>query len=228
MAQYTNPEITRRTPFKQLFYLDLACAIFTCNGNPEGVIDANTGSIALSDNGLVYKKTTDNSVNGWIEIGGGSVSDVSEVIFRNSTDISNDPGGVDDTIFTIPIAAGSISQLNSFLEYCAVFTLAANANTKAIALQFGSQLLSTVSWNNSFNGLQLEIRAKLFRLTATTFRAYVTCSLPSAGNAEPFTSFADRTIVLNMDTDSIDFVVIVFGDAANDITHRMSTLSLNQ
>jgi hypothetical protein len=55
-------------------YVDDLVAIFTCNGSPEGVIFANTGSIALSDNTGVYKKTTDLSNTGWVELTGGNIT----------------------------------------------------------------------------------------------------------------------------------------------------------
>lgn len=72
MANYTNPDITELPTWKEVIYLDTRCAIFTCNGNPENVIIANTGSLALSDDGNVYKKTTDNVATGWINLSGGS------------------------------------------------------------------------------------------------------------------------------------------------------------
>lgn len=71
MAVYTNPEISELPTWKEVFYVDKRCAIFTCNGNPENVIVANTGSLALSDDGNVYKKTTDNVATGWINLSGG-------------------------------------------------------------------------------------------------------------------------------------------------------------
>ncbi|HEY7160206.1 MAG TPA: hypothetical protein VH815_03060 [Acidobacteriota bacterium] len=72
MATYTNPTIDQEITPKQLFYPDNKCAIFTCNGNPQGVIIANTGSIALSDNGSIYKKTTDDIATGWVELQSGA------------------------------------------------------------------------------------------------------------------------------------------------------------
>jgi hypothetical protein len=71
MALYTNPEISENVTWKEVVYLDTRCAIFTCNGNPENVIAANTGSLALSDDGNVYKKTTDDVDTGWINLSGG-------------------------------------------------------------------------------------------------------------------------------------------------------------
>jgi hypothetical protein len=83
MAVYTNPTIDQEVTPKQLFYPDNKCAIFTCNGNPQGVIVANTGSIALSDNGSIYKKTTDDVNTGWVELQSGAFT--SPAIISGST-----------------------------------------------------------------------------------------------------------------------------------------------
>lgn len=74
MPVYTNPLIDQEPSPKVIYYVDNKCAIFTCNASPEGVILANTGSIALSDNGSVFKKTTDDVNTGWVELTGGAVS----------------------------------------------------------------------------------------------------------------------------------------------------------
>jgi hypothetical protein len=74
MPVYTNPTIDQDISPKVVFYVDNKCAIFTCNGSPEGVILANTGSIAISDNASIYKKTTDDLTTGWVELASGTVS----------------------------------------------------------------------------------------------------------------------------------------------------------
>lgn len=67
MATYTNPTLSPvELPWKPLLYIDDQAAIFTCTGSPEGVIVANTGSKAYSDNGLEYRKTTDGVNTGWV------------------------------------------------------------------------------------------------------------------------------------------------------------------
>lgn len=74
MAQITqNPTIDRTSVqgAPGLYYLADGAAIFGCVGNPEGLIVANRRSLALSDNGNIYYKTTDGVATGWIAIGGG-------------------------------------------------------------------------------------------------------------------------------------------------------------
>ncbi len=48
-----------------VFYLDDGTAVFKCIGSPEGAIEANAGSWALSTNGLAYLKTTMGGNTGW-------------------------------------------------------------------------------------------------------------------------------------------------------------------
>lgn len=100
MPVYTNPTIDQEVSPKQLFYVDNKCAIFTCNGSPEGVILANTGSIALSDNGSVFKKTTDDVNTGWVELTGGTISSPLVVSGTNPTlsFVDTDVGDDDGTI----------------------------------------------------------------------------------------------------------------------------------
>lgn len=57
-----------------LLYLADGVAIFGCVGNPEGVIAANKRSVALSDDGNIYFKTTDTVNTGWVASGGGGGS----------------------------------------------------------------------------------------------------------------------------------------------------------
>lgn len=58
----------------QLFYLADGAAIFGCIGSPEGVILANARSIAVTELGAIYVKTTNNINTGWVLISGGGGS----------------------------------------------------------------------------------------------------------------------------------------------------------
>jgi hypothetical protein len=97
MATFTNPIIDQEFSPKVVFYPDNKCAIFTCNGSPEGIITANIGSLALSDNGSVYKKTTDDVATGWIELAA-TASVVSPLVITGSNPTINfvDTDGGDD------------------------------------------------------------------------------------------------------------------------------------
>lgn len=57
-----------------IYYFADGAALFGCIGNPEGVIAANKRSIAVSDDGNIYIKTTDNVNTGWNVNGGGGGS----------------------------------------------------------------------------------------------------------------------------------------------------------
>lgn len=96
MSVYTNPVIDQEPSPKVVYYIDNKCALFTCNGSPEGVILANTGSIALSDNGSVFKKTTDDLTTGWVELTGGTISSPLVISGTNPTLSFVDTTGGDD------------------------------------------------------------------------------------------------------------------------------------
>lgn len=67
-----NPVVDLKpTNYSGLFYLADGAAIFGCIGDPSGQIVANKRSLAISDNGSVYIKTTDGVNTGWTAIGGG-------------------------------------------------------------------------------------------------------------------------------------------------------------
>lgn len=122
MPVYTNPIVDQEPSPKVVYYVDNKCALFTCNGSPEGVILANTGSIALSDNGSVFKKTTDDLTTGWIELTGGTVSSPFVISGTNptlsfvDTDIGDDDASisVQSDLMTIGIVGGTPIVLNAF------------------------------------------------------------------------------------------------------------------
>lgn len=108
MPVYTNPIIDQEPSPKVVYYIDNKCALFTCNGSPEGVILANTGSIALSDNGSVFKKTTDDVNTGWVELTGGTQSSPFNISGANpSLNLIDTTGGDDDA--TISLDADQLS-----------------------------------------------------------------------------------------------------------------------
>ncbi len=115
MPVYTHPTIDQEISPKVVYYIDNKCALFTCNGSPEGVILANTGSIAISDNGSVFKKTTDDLTTGWVELTGGTVSSPFVISGTNptlsfvDTDAGDDDGviSVETDVMTIGIVGGT-------------------------------------------------------------------------------------------------------------------------
>jgi hypothetical protein len=121
MPVYTNPDIDQEVSPKFIYYVDNKCAIFTCNGSPEGVILANTGSIAISDNGSIYKKTTDGLTTGWIELASGTVSSPLSISGTNptlnfiDTDVGDDDGviSVQSDLMTIGIVGGTPININA-------------------------------------------------------------------------------------------------------------------
>lgn len=121
MAVYTNPIIDQELSPKAIFYLDNKCAIFTCNGSPEGVILASIGSIAHSDNGSIYKKTTDDINTGWVELTGGTISSPFVISGTNptlsfvDTDVGDDDGSISmqSDIMSLGVVPGTQIQINN-------------------------------------------------------------------------------------------------------------------
>jgi hypothetical protein len=121
MAVYTNPTIDQEVSPKFIYYVDNKCAIFTCNGSPEGIILANTGSIAISDNGSIYKKTTDDINTGWIELQSGTITSPAVISGTNptlsfvDTDVGDDDAAISlqTDLLTIGITGGTPIVINA-------------------------------------------------------------------------------------------------------------------
>jgi hypothetical protein len=128
-------------------------------------------------------------------------------------------------IQTVSIPAGTLKN-GDILYYEGEFDLFNNGNLKAIQPRFDSQPLSTNDWQNTIASTQIYFQAKIYRSTATTFRSFITGSLPFTGQANPFTQFVDRVGGSNMDTTNLSFTVSLFGAVNNDIIHRVSSLWL--
>lgn len=106
-----NPviDIDRDIPI-QVYYLDSGTAIFKCVASPEGVVFAKEGSIAVSDTGLVYVKSTSLSVNtGWEAIA--TIPSGGNVETRIVTDLSNTAtsGTGLDSLTSITIPANTLA-----------------------------------------------------------------------------------------------------------------------
>jgi len=121
MPVYTNPTIDQEISPKVVFYVDNKCAIFTCNGSPEGVILANTGSIAISDNASIYKKTTDDVNTGWIELQSGTITSPAVISGTNptlslvDTTVGDDDGSISmqGDLMSITVVGGTPVVLKS-------------------------------------------------------------------------------------------------------------------
>jgi hypothetical protein len=85
------------------------------------VILANTGSIALSDNGSVFKKTTDDVTTGWVELTSGTLSSPVNISGTNptlnliDTTVGDDDAAfsLDNNILTLTIGANTIVFRNN-------------------------------------------------------------------------------------------------------------------
>lgn len=71
MSITQNPTIDQTERDVFVYYLTGGSAVFGCVGDPEGLIAANRNSLAISNNGNVYSKTTDGVATGWQIVGGG-------------------------------------------------------------------------------------------------------------------------------------------------------------
>lgn len=91
---------------------------------------------------------------------------LSGVLDFNFTPVSNIGGGTDDLItYTLP--ANMMRSNGDFLEVEGWGTLASNANSKTITVNFGGQTIFTTA-ANAANGGTWSFHAKIVRLTDTT------------------------------------------------------------
>jgi len=242
MAVYTNPIIDQEVSPKQLFYPDNKCAIFTCHGIPEGVILANTGSLALSDNGLVYKKTTDDVNTGWIELTSGFAASVPRAIGIDVSIVGNVGAGL-DTLHTFNLPANSLVNNNDFVDYVYGGLYANTANTKRITTSFDGQLSNDSGLRTLTSGASAifgwKILGSVIRLSATTVRINSTIladffGVDSAntplgfGNGGFLESKSVDLTVLNLNANPIVMNVAAEATADNDVTQRESRIWLTR
>lgn len=91
---------------------------------------------------------------------------LSGVLNINTTPVGNIGVGADDLI-TYSLPANMMKNNGDYLEVEGWGTLAANANSKTITVNFGSQVIYTTA-ANAANGGSWSFRAKIVRLTETT------------------------------------------------------------
>lgn len=241
MAVYTNPNIDQEISPKQVFYPDNKVGIFTCNGVPNGVILANTGSIALSDNGSVYKKTTDDVNTGWIELTSSFAATVMRRINIDVSIVGNVGAGL-DPLHSFSLPANSLATNNDEVQFEGGGTLANNANTKRITFFFDGQLtvdsgLRTVT--SAGANIGWKILGTVVRLTATTVRINATIYLGfmgvdsantpngfGAGGAMQTKTF-DLTVA-NLNSNAVVMLFQAEGTANNDVTQNLSQEWLTQ
>lgn len=149
-------------------------------------------------------------------------------IINTFSDDRPNVGSGGTSIITVSFPAHSLKGAGDLIEYIAEFAFVSNGNSKLVQYSFGGQTLSSADWSNTTSTVtQVLVTGRLYRLTSTTFRGYVTVSLPTTGGSLCFTSTADRT-VSDMDSNSLDFVVAIQGGASNEIFHKSSQLSLTR
>lgn len=151
-----NPTIDFTEKDVLLYYLTGGAAVFGCIGDPENVIAANKRSLALSDDGNVYFKTTDNANTGWVAIGGGGGSGtVTNFSAGNLSPLFN--SSVANPTTTPALTFAQISQLQN-LFFASPNGLAGNPTFRAIAtadlagVALASPPTGGVQFNNGSNG----------------------------------------------------------------------------
>jgi len=79
--------VTKNAPGQFASFVDTAkepIGVYTSDGSPENVVEANTGSVCTDvTNGVLYMKKTSNSMTGWVPVGGKSGSGV-HVSYNNT------------------------------------------------------------------------------------------------------------------------------------------------
>lgn len=152
----SNPTIDFTERDVLLYYLTGGAAIFGCIGDPEGVILANKRSLALSDDGNVYFKTTDNANTGWTAIGGsGGSGTVTNFSAGNLSPLFN--ASVANPTTTPALTFAQISQLQN-LFYASPNGSAGNPTFRAIVtadlagVALASPPTGGVQFNDGSNG----------------------------------------------------------------------------
>ncbi len=151
-----NPTIDLAERDVFLFYLTGGAAVFGCIGDPENVVLANKRSLALSDDGNVYFKTTDNINTGWVAIGG----------VGGSGTVTNFTAGDLSPLFTASVANPTTTPALTFAQVSQLqnlffaspngapgnpsFRAIATADLSGVAL--ASPPNASVQFNNGTNG----------------------------------------------------------------------------
>lgn len=151
-----NPTIDFAERDTFLFYLEGGAPILPCIGDPEGVIAANKRALALSDDGNVYFKTTDNANTGWVAIGGGGGSGtVTNFSAGNLSPLFN--SSVSNPTTTPGLTFAQISQLQN-LFFASPNGAPGNPTFRAIAtadlagVALASPPTGGIQFNNGANG----------------------------------------------------------------------------
>jgi hypothetical protein len=154
------------------------------------------------------------------------LSGVSTRIFVNVTNQANVNVAV-LTVATVSIPAGTLAATGDFIEFVMEFALAGPGNSKTINYSFGGQNLNAAPWNNTLSSTQGIQIGRVYRVTDTTCRAYISNTLPFLAQTTVFTQFGDITVA-DMDVNALNFVATIQGAASNDITHLVSHLFVNK
>ncbi len=151
-----NPIIDISKSQPQIFYLDQGVAIFACLGNPNGVIQAYVGSIAVDETtGNVYRKGSGIGNSGWVAISGGSGGSGIQTISAQATPVTNS-GSTATVLHSVTIPANTLSSTTSVRWIAAGFS-ASNTNTKEIVAQIGG-ITAFDTTGLTLNGVPWELR----------------------------------------------------------------------
>jgi len=130
----TNPEISLQANngSPRIYYFADGAALFGCIGSPEGVIVANARSIAITETGAVYVKTTNGVATGWSAVGGGGGGSINGSIAATQVAVgggSNIIAGSSALTFT----TGGLSNLQSIEGECGFLANQAVSGTASSA-----------------------------------------------------------------------------------------------
>jgi len=202
----------------QVIYLADGRAFFVCIGNPNGIIAANIGSIAIDkQTGISYKKITEstfaNPVNtGWIPEDGAFL----QRSFAAATGFANS-GGAETTVGSITIPANTLSANNDAFEFTVAGETAANANLKQMRFYFPTATIYFDTGPLAFNNRDWICTFTIARTAPTTARAYGSFTCESSGGVPFFQNTINNPIT------GLDFTIdnqvriTAQGVASNDV-----------
>src|SRR5215813_1100928 len=115
-------------PFS-VMYLESGIAIFTCPSNPEGIVTAFPGSMAIDAAGNWYRKNANVTANGWILVSNAVAAPLRRVT-ANTTIVGNSLAAL-TTLHTFTLDTPNRLLTNGdFLHWTFGGLFATNANTK--------------------------------------------------------------------------------------------------
>lgn len=115
----TNPDISLQANngSPRIYYFADGAALFGCIGSPEGVITANARSLAITETGAVYVKTTNGVATGWSAVGGGGGGGIGGSIAATQVAVGSGANTISGSS-ALTFASGGLSNLQSIAGEC--------------------------------------------------------------------------------------------------------------